>query len=251
MTGRDMSQWQSPRKQTTQSRHPTSPGLSTSIQAQLQAEMSKPISLADEDGYIYIYWITDNISTPAKPLSSFLDQKTEPPSPSRVTRARNHSPVARQTSTPASPLSLNGKLLIKIGRTTNVHKRLVRWTQQCGYNLSLLQYYPHRPTSPRGPHQTPDVVPSHRSDDGVCKVPYSHRVERLIHIELSECKVRQERCESCGKVHREWFEVDASRDGLRMVDEVVERWVVWAERKRDGCAPSPHLVDGLGDTCTH
>lgn len=38
-------------------------------------------------------------------------------------------------------------------------------------------------------------------------------------------------CEKCGKEHREWFEVEANRDGLRAVDEVIRRWVGWAERQ--------------------
>jgi len=32
-----------------------------------------------------------------------------------------------------------------------------------------------------------------------------------------------------GKEHREWFEVKASREGVRGVDGVVRRWVGWAE----------------------
>ncbi len=57
-----------------------------------------------------------------------------------------------------------------------------------------------------------------------------HRVERLIHVELAEKRVtEQAACENCGREHREWFEVEASREGLRAVDEVIRRWVGWAE----------------------
>lgn len=55
------------------------------------------------------------------------------------------------------------------------------------------------------------------------------RVERLIHLELGEQRVVK-KCEACGKEHREWFEVEASREGVKKVDEVVKRWVDWAER---------------------
>lgn len=60
------------------------------------------------------------------------------------------------------------------------------------------------------------------------KVPHAHKVERLIHIELSEKRVKRE-CETCGKEHREWFEVEGDRKGVKGVDEVVRRWVRWAE----------------------
>jgi len=57
-----------------------------------------------------------------------------------------------------------------------------------------------------------------------------HRVERLIHLELAEKRIVKPECQACGREHREWFEIEASRDGLRSVDEVVRRWVEWAER---------------------
>jgi hypothetical protein len=68
-----------------------------------------------------------------------------------------------------------------------------------------------------------------RASSGVRKVPHAHRVERLIHIELAEQRVMK-KCDSCGSNHREWFEVEASREGVKRVDEVVKRWVDWAER---------------------
>lgn len=58
-----------------------------------------------------------------------------------------------------------------------------------------------------------------------------HRVERLIHIELASKRVLK-KCEACGKEHREWFEVEATREGVRGVDEVVRRWVGWGEGVR-------------------
>jgi len=72
---------------------------------------------------------------------------------------------------------------------------------------------------------TPPLSPS----SNISKTPHVHRVERLIHIELGEKRVKQAKCGMCGKEHREWFEVEATREGLRSVDEVVKRWVGWAE----------------------
>jgi hypothetical protein len=61
------------------------------------------------------------------------------------------------------------------------------------------------------------------------KVPHVHRVERLIHIELADLRVRDlGPCGECGKEHREWFEIEACKDALRRVDECVRRWVAWA-----------------------
>ncbi len=59
----------------------------------------------------------------------------------------------------------------------------------------------------------------------------AHKVERLIHIELNGKKASENgKCSACGKEHREWFEVEASRDGVKAVDEIIRRWVDWAER---------------------
>lgn len=52
----------------------------------------------------------------------------------------------------------------------------------------------------------------------------------MIHIELAEKRVKKG-CEACGKEHREWFEVEASREGIKGVDEVVRRWVWWGEER--------------------
>jgi murein endopeptidase len=60
-------------------------------------------------------------------------------------------------------------------------------------------------------------------------VPTVMRVERLIHLELADQRVMK-KCDACGKEHREWFEVEATKDGVKKVDEVVKRWVDWAER---------------------
>jgi hypothetical protein len=57
----------------------------------------------------------------------------------------------------------------------------------------------------------------------------------LIHLELAEKRVQHD-CEACEKTHREWFEVDATREGIRAVDEVVKRWVRWSEEAGRGNA---------------
>jgi hypothetical protein len=51
----------------------------------------------------------------------------------------------------------------------------------------------------------------------------------LIHLELADQRVIKQ-CDACGKTHKEWFEVEATKDGVKKVDEVVKRWVDWDEK---------------------
>lgn len=64
------------------------------------------------------------------------------------------------------------------------------------------------------------------------KVANVNRIERLIHIELADKRAKSTgKCENCGREHREWFEVEASRNGVKEIDEVIRRWVDWGERQ--------------------
>jgi hypothetical protein len=103
----------------------------------------------------------------------------------------------------------------------------------------LIRYYPY--TSSASASSSPARTPpasrkrsnSHSATDALVpgrKVPHVHRVERLIHLELGDLRVRDlGRCRECGKEHREWFEVEAAKEALRRVDECVRRWVAWGE----------------------
>ncbi|KAI4185859.1 MAG: hypothetical protein L6R41_003873 [Letrouitia leprolyta] len=177
--------------------------LSPQITSQLLAELAKPISEADEEGYIYIFWLT---TTPTTPDASALLIPSPLPSPSSSPQPKNKS-----------------KILIKIGRTSNVQRRMNEWTRQCGYNLSLIRFYPYLPSTPKPSPSRGVTQPTTPK-----KVPHAHKVERLIHIELAD-KRSKRGCETCGKEHREWFEVDGDRKGVKGMDEVVRRWVRWGE----------------------
>jgi len=224
----------------------------------LLAELSKPISQHDEEGYIYIFWLTPESLGPAP--SSTASTLLAPPS--RPEQGRRTSDVLRQYSVrqpqrprPGTAHQRSGgdsaattekdTILLKIGRASNVTRRMHEWTRQCGYSLSLVRYYPYVSSTPSpSPNPSPQASPANtrrqsynhqrpsdpmrRVSEGVRKVPHAHRVERLIHLELSEQRVTK-RCNACGKDHREWFEVEASKDGVTKVDEVVKRWVGWAE----------------------
>ncbi|MCJ1340762.1 hypothetical protein MMC09_006058 [Bachmanniomyces sp. S44760] len=177
---------------------------------------------------------------------------TPPTTPGNSTEKRNSSILTdrpnRQDPATSSlnqqdPNNVHRKkktLLLKIGRAQNVHRRLSQWTKQCGHELSLVRYYPHPPhysstpstnspfpPSPLSPSplhhpspSSPSPSPSHPS----MKIPHPILIERLIHIELASKRVLRD-CSACGRCHREWFEIEASREGLRGVDDVVRRWV--------------------------
>jgi hypothetical protein len=200
--------------------------LSPQTTSLLLAELAKPISENDDEGYIYIFWLTDS-DVNAAPAPKAVSALLSPPLAPYSHRHGRPSDILEAASTNND----KSTILLKIGRASNVHRRLNEWTRQCGYNLSLIRYYPYVPSSPApSPSASPSASPPSTTPR---KVPNAHRVERLIHIELADKRVKQELCGKCGKAHREWFAVDASREGLRAVDEVVRRWVSWGEM-RDG-----------------
>jgi hypothetical protein len=212
--------------------------LSPQLTSTLLAELSKPISPHDDEGYIYIFWLTSESSGPAP--SSAASMLLAPPS--RPDAGRRTSDVLRQYSVkkPAQRSRVyqdqddkaQDTIFLKIGRANNVHRRMNEWTRQCGYSLSLVRYYPYVPTSSPTPSPQPPSNSGRRVSEGVRKVPHAMRVERLIHLELGAQRVMKN-CDACGKTHKEWFEVEASKEGVKRVDEVVKRWVEWAERASD------------------
>ncbi|KAE9378884.1 DUF1766-domain-containing protein [Stipitochalara longipes BDJ] len=195
---------------------------SPQLTALLLAELAKPVSVADDEGYIYMFWLTPE-SVPAPPPSETASSLLAPPS-RPIPGQRRTSDVLNTFASTVPNTQDKKTILLKIGRAQNVQRRLNQWTRQCGYNLSMIRYYPYHPTTlsdtnvnelPRTPR----------------KVPNAHKVERLIHIELNAKRAQASgKCSVCGREHREWFEVDASRDGVKAVDEVVRRWVEWGER---------------------
>jgi hypothetical protein len=175
----------------------------------LQQELLKPFSPKDEPGYIYMFWLTDS---PLSPFSTPVPSGPSTPSDHLLRAAANAA---------STPGGSRPKLLFKIGRAVNVQRRLHQWTAQCGYNLALIRYYPH--TSASSPGVGKEVART---------VPNVNRVERLIHLELGATPGARpkKQCEVCGKTHQEWFEVEASKEGILAVDEVIKRWIAYAER---------------------
>ncbi|KAF8850255.1 DUF1766-domain-containing protein [Acephala macrosclerotiorum] len=199
---------------------PTSASPQTT--ALLLSELAKPVSEQDSEGFIYMFWLTPE-SAPAPAPADTASSLLAPPS--RPDPGRRRTSDVLNTFATTVPNTANKKtILLKIGRAQNVQRRLNQWTRQCGYDLSLIRYYPYHPTTPleTNVNQVPRTPR---------KVPNVNKVERLIHIEINGQRLQGKgKCTACGKEHREWFEVDASRDGVKAVDEVIRRWVDWAER---------------------
>ncbi|KAL2868216.1 uncharacterized protein BJX67DRAFT_64866 [Aspergillus lucknowensis] len=207
--------------------------LSPQSTSLLLAELARPISTADEPGYIYMFWVTPSISNRCQPppsdvASSLLPSaETNTDTPDHILRTRTAISKARDPNTLTSKPrgSSPGTVRLKIGRTSNVQRRLNEWTRQCSNHLTLIRYYPYTSSTGREQGQgmgTAGLEPGR-------KVPHVHRVERLIHIELAGIRARDMGvCQECGKEHREWFEVAAERAALKSVDECIRRWVRWA-----------------------
>lgn len=189
---------------------------SPEIASQLLAVLAKPPSEKDSEGFIYMFWLTPE---------SLLDQPSTKTASMLLTSSRSNPESLNPSDLLdkfTSSRSSNGgkKILLKIGRARNVYRRLNQWTKQCGYNLSLIRYYPYISANSQSKDlKNPSDIP--------IKVPHVNKVERLIHIEINSKRAHHERCEACGKEHKEWFEVDASREGVREIDKIIRRWVDW------------------------
>lgn len=196
------------------------PSLSPQATSALLSELAKPISDADEPGYIYMFWVTPATTTRSGPPPADVARSLLPTPESRARRTSDAIQTARGFSTPADQ-SAGSTIRLKIGRTSNVNRRLTEWSRQCSHDLTLIRYYPYSPGRPEG-------LPPADFQEG--KVPHVHRVERLTHLELGDLRLRDlGKCEECGKEHREWFEVPADKAELTRVDECIRRWVKWAE----------------------
>lgn len=228
------------------------PTVSPTTASALLAELSKPPNPNDEEGYIYIFWLTpQQDKAPDKTTArSLLSPETHPRRERRISDVVSEFSYTAETSRSANPRNGTSRpkptILLKIGRANNVTRRMNEWQRQCGYALTLVRWYPYvsssaapspAPSSPARTHgrsrsgsasaSRPDA--GRRESSGlVRKVPCVKRVERLIHLELAERRITKD-CEVCGREHREWFEVDGTEKGVKGVDETVRRWVAWGE----------------------
>lgn len=184
------------------------------------AELCRPLAEAEEAGYIYMFWLTpvskQDVAAPVAAARSLL----APPSPRGGGHARRASDVVSRFAD-SGEAGARGTMLLKIGRAANVQRRMNQWQRQCGHDIEMLRYYPYMPgaSDASATGQVPRMT------------PHCRRVERLVHVELSGLGLRASMatCVACGRDHREWFQVEASREAVRMVDAVIRRWVEWDE----------------------
>ena len=94
--------------------------------------------------------------------------------------------------------------MMKIGKTTNIPRRLQEWQDQCKHRLQLV--YP-------------------RNLEEAVEVSHVYRVEALIHAELYQYRKQCKKCRGCGKKHIEWFEACKEH-----VEAVVKKWSLWIEQ---------------------
>lgn len=196
--------------------------VDTATASALLAELSRPYADAEEAGYVYMFWLTPASKQTAPPVDA-ARSLLAPPSPARGaagSRSRRPSDVVSQFADP-SGTSGRSTMLLKIGRAANVQRRMNQWQRQCGYDIEMLRYYPYLPgaSDASATGQVPRMT------------PHCRRVERLVHLELAGRGLHASlaTCESCGRDHREWFQVEATREGIRAVDDVIRRWVEWDE----------------------
>lgn len=196
--------------------------LSPETTSKLLRKLAEPLSAAEEAGYIYIYCVTPGDSRPRADETASLI----PSSPDRRDAGRRRTsdvmssagiaPTSRITRHDPDGSRTANTITLKIGRAVNVCRRL---TQQCSHNLTLIRYYPYHPSSGTA---SLNILPQ--------KAPNVHRLERLVHLELADVRVKPGKpCVECGKKHQEYFEVEASREQLRRVDECVKRWVKYSQ----------------------
>ncbi|KAH9484205.1 hypothetical protein JR316_0003685 [Psilocybe cubensis] len=155
---------------------------------------------------------------------------------------------------------------LKVGRTVNLAKRMDQWGKQCGSKEQFLRgFYPG--TVDEDGQPVIGSLMKGRTKAGE-KTPYCHRLERLIHIELTDLvsssiyldpswpnieiespsttgdskssskktKNASPPCPDCGTMHKEIFEFTRWRKGPnrgkeweKLVKPVVERWGKYVE----------------------
>ncbi|CAG8506928.1 5953_t:CDS:2 [Diversispora eburnea] len=138
--------------------------------------------------------------------------------------------------------------LVEVGRTSNVPRRLYQWSKHCGYTPQLIELFPDVNLSSSFSSQESMLdsifgelsLSNEESSEKLSKIikcKYTHRVERLIHIELSEkYRADVEICSGCGTIHQEWFKVNESFDddrknhGWEEIRKVIVHWITYVEK---------------------
>lgn len=125
-------------------------------------------------------------------------------------------PLARQTDT---------HTLFKVGRTDNVYRRMNEWSDKCGSPPRLIEVFPEQGSlATQDENDLSETASGGAGDNEVTglRCRYSHRVERLIHIELKPFHDKDHVC-ACKTNHREWFKVP-HQPGLKDSQQMKHAW---------------------------
>ena len=129
-------------------------------------------------------------------------------------------------------------MFYKVGRTQNLTRRLYQWSRSCPYTPLLVEFFPTPPTDMLRRGQSFSSHSSSLREDEtslpvrLTQCAITHRVERLIHLELEDrfgkAEIAEEGCK-CGRVHKEWFcGGHGDEGGWPEVRDVILRWVGFA-----------------------
>ncbi|KAG0297573.1 hypothetical protein BGZ98_000564 [Dissophora globulifera] len=158
------------------------PNLPDYVQVKLRKAMERPVSETDKPGYIYAYQLVETRHTPTHTL-------------------------------------------FKVGRTDNVYRRMSEWSDKCGSPPRLIEVFPEQGSlAPRDENDLSETATKIADDSEVTglRCRYSHRVERLIHIELKPLHDKDHIC-ACKTNHREWFKVP-NQPGLSESQQMKQAW---------------------------
>ena len=128
------------------------PLFSPEARAKIMAEMVRPATSMDGNGYIYALTLVGTLPGPS-------------------------SPSIKHVAEPNSESSSSGHFILKVGRTGDVQTRVEQWQRQCKKDYRLMGSWPR----PRG-------LAAQKVQNGRPKSErtwkYSARVERLVLLEL-------------------------------------------------------------------
>jgi hypothetical protein len=177
-----------------------SPSLTAVGRQKLLSCMRAPLSIGEEPGYIYVYKISEKAD----------------------------------------------EIFYKVGRTQNLTRRLYQWSRSCPYSPLLVEFFPSPPQGMLKRTASSSSLSSLFKREGgmgsettpgggtgrIVKCAVTHRIERLIHLELEDrfgrVDVSRGGCQ-CGKFHKEWFRGGNGQDGgWTDVRDVIVRWVGFA-----------------------
>jgi hypothetical protein len=179
--------------------------------------------------YYYLVWIGKHIK---KEQSTLLRQEMEKP----ISKRDKPGFIYAYALSQGPRASFTSCVYFKIGRTINPHRRMYQVSNVCKMEPKIIELFPSFPISGTNHLLPTNLEILERKLVDIPKCPLSHRVERLIHLELSSLYNKAAFKCQCGSTHREWIKVNRLNhpDGKPMTDHelwlygirpVITKWV--------------------------